>query len=181
MKIQLVKFGSLMLILAIANFSCSGGGEQSSPSEKVERPTQPAAVQKAEVTPEEIGQKVGELYVQAMSDLAAALKVKPAVSDVQDKIEAMREEYINKLVELGKLREKLEPADRSKVDSQIRMKASSIYNTPDYSTFNEIQQHYFSEREFHKVVLSFNIITQYASFELLKKQEPEEAARLGIQ
>jgi len=29
--------------------------------------------------------------------------------------------------------------------------------------------------------MSFNIITQYANFDLLKKQEPEEAKRLGIQ
>ena len=40
---------------------------------------------------------------------------------------------------------------------------------------------YFSkDQEFHKLLTSFNIIGQYASFDLLKKQEPKEAARLGI-
>jgi len=29
--------------------------------------------------------------------------------------------------------------------------------------------------------MSFSVITQYANFDLSKKQEPEEAARLGIQ
>ena len=30
------------------------------------------------------------------------------------------------------------------------------------------------------LITSFNILTQYANFELLKKQAPEEAKRLGI-
>jgi hypothetical protein len=181
MKTQSLKCISLLLVMSVATPACSGGGEQSTPPETANLATPAAAEKKAALTPEEIGQKAGDLYIQAMSDLAAALKAKPAASEVKGKIESMREEYIQKLVGLGKLREKLDTSDRSKVDSQMRMKVRSVYNSPDYSTFNEVQKHYFSDQDFHKIVLSFNIITQYASFDLLRKQAPEEAARLGIQ
>jgi len=79
------------------------------------------------------------------------------------------------------LREALDESGRSTVDSQINMKMNSLYKAPWYATYNDVQQHYFQDRDFHKVIISFNIITQYASFDLLKKQEPEEAQRLGIQ
>jgi len=34
---------------------------------------------------------------------------------------------------------------------------------------------------FKNLLASFNILTQYADFDLLKQQAPEEAARLGIE
>ena len=45
----------------------------------------------------------------------------------------------------------------------------------------EIQKHYAQmDREFGNLLASFNVLSQYASFDLLKKQLPEEAKRLGI-
>ncbi len=179
MKIQIARYLSLLLIVSLSTFAC-GGEANNSESETLDRMEPSPQAEKAGSTPEEIGKQIGDIYVQAMADLAVALKDKPAVSEVKGKIETMREGYIQKLVALGKLREALSTADRSKADSQINMKVNGIYNTPDYATFNEIQQHYFSEQSFHKIIMNFNILTQYASFELLKQQEPEEAARLGI-
>ncbi len=179
MKIQNVKFLSLLMLISLTAFACGGGGDNTKSETPDQMEPSPQA-EKTGTTPEEIGKQIGDIYVQAMADLAAALKDKPAASEVKGKIETMREEYIQKLVELGKLREALSAADRSKVDSQINMKVNGIYNSPDYAAFNVIQQHYFSEQSFHKIIMSFNILTQYASFELLKQQEPEEAARLGI-
>ncbi len=182
MKMQAIKLVSLWLVLAVAGFACSGGSGNNA-SETTERAVQAVPAQaeaKAELTPTEIGQKVGDLYVQAMSDLVDSLKNKPVASEVKDKITAMREDYIQQLVQFGRMRESLDQSGRSQVDLQIRIKTNS-FNKDDFDVFNDIQQHYFNERDFHKVIMSFNIITQYASFDLLKKQAPEEAARLGIQ
>ena len=38
-----------------------------------------------------------------------------------------------------------------------------------------------THRELANEIAQFNVITQYANFELLKKQLPEEAERLGIE
>jgi regulator of replication initiation timing len=116
-----------------------------------------------------------------MKDVTEFLKEKPEVAEVKANVESMKEECVQKMVELGKLREALDESGRSTVDSQINMKMNSLYKAPWYATYNDVQQHYFQDRDFHKVIISFNIITQYASFDLLKKQEPEEAQRLGIQ
>ncbi|MFC2141868.1 hypothetical protein ACFLR7_02925 [Acidobacteriota bacterium] len=180
MNIKFYRFFSLLLVVSLAAFAC-GGGEGNAASEKsVQKKTSPPD-QKANMTPEEIGVQVGDLYEQAMSELVGALEERPAVADVKEQIESMREEYIQKLVALGKLREELTAAEKSKTDLQVHLKFNELNKTPMYASFNEIQMHYFSDRSFHKTIMSFNILTQYASFELLKKQDPDEAARLGIQ
>ena len=182
MRTRTFKFAASCLVLALAAFACGGGGGEnaSQPQEMAAQAAPAQSEAKAELTPTEIGQQVGDLYVQAMSDLVTTLKDKPAAAEVQGKIASMREEYIQKLVKLGHSREALDESERSQVDLQIRLKTNSV-SKEDFALFNDIQQHYFSERDFHKIIMSFNIITQYASFDLLKKQEPEEAVRLGIQ
>lgn len=181
MKIQNLKLFFLVFVISAVAFGCGGGKEQSAPAEKAEKPAPPKVENSAEMSPDELGQKIADLYAKAMTELTDTLKDKPVADDVRPQIEAMKEDYITKLVEFGRKREALDASGKAKVDSQIRMKLSSLYSDPMFTTFNEIQQHYFKNREFHKIVMSFNIITQYANFDLLKKQEPEEAARLGIQ
>jgi hypothetical protein len=181
MKPNMLKTFSLCLGLALVVFACGGGEEKSTSTDSSVQPAEKKAEQKAEMSPAEIGQQVGELYFKTMGEVVELLKEKPEVSEVSAKVETMKEDCVAKLVELGKKRESLNETGRAAVDSQINMKVNSLYNDPVFASFNDIQQHYFQDQDFHKVVMSFNIITQYAIFDLLKKQEPEEAQRLGIQ
>jgi hypothetical protein len=50
-----------------------------------------------------------------------------------------------------------------------------------FKAYSEGQQ-YYSQKDpnLGKTLKDFNIITQYAFFDLLKKQAPKEAERLGI-
>jgi hypothetical protein len=181
MKTQTLKMFSLCLLIAVLVFACGGGEESSMESQSTPQPAEKKAEQTAEMSPTEIGQQVADLYVNTMGELVETLKDKPEAADVMPNVEALKEECVTKMVELGRKREALDETGRSTVDSQIRMKMSSLYNDPVFTSFNDIQQHYFQNQDFHKLVMSFNIITQYANFDLLKKQEPEEAQRLGIQ
>lgn len=181
MKTQTLKFLSLCLVTALVGFACGGGGEKTATADSNENSAAQMAEQKANISPAEIGQKAGELYVKTMGELVESLKDKPEASVALPNIEALKKACVQEMVELGKKREALDEAGKSTVDSQIRMKMSTLNNDPVFTSFNEIQQHYFQNRDFHKIVMSFNIITQYANFDLLKKQEPEEAQRLGIQ
>ena len=51
------------------------------------------------------------------------------------------------------------------------------------TTFEAYQQtltDYRDDPDLSDLIASFNIIGQYANFDLLRDQEPDEAARLGI-
>lgn len=68
------------------------------------------------------------------------------------------------------------------MDSKISSGLNSMYNKPAFNTYMEATNYYMSQdAALHKELSDFNILTQYASFDLLKKQAPEEAARLGLQ
>jgi hypothetical protein len=181
MNKQTLKILSLCLLTAFVVFACGGGEEGTMEDQSASQPMEEKAEQKAEMTPAEIGQKVREIYVKTMGDLVELLKDKPEASAVMSDVETLKQHCVQELVELGRKREALDAAGRSTVDSQIRMNMSSFNKDPVFTSFNELQQHYFQERDFHELVLSFNIITQYANFDLLKKQAPEEAQRLGIE
>jgi hypothetical protein len=181
MKAQTWKIFSLCLVTALFVFACGGGEEKSATTESVDKPIEQKVEQKAEMSPTEIGQQIAELYVKTMGELVELLKDKPETDVAMPNVEVLKEACVVKMVELGRKREALDASEKSTVDSQIRMKMSSLYDDPVFTSFNDIQQHYFQNQDFHKIVMSFNIITQYANFDLLKKQEPEEAQRLGIQ
>ncbi len=173
------KFTPILLAMIFLLVSCSGGGEQ---SEQVQDSATPAVEEPTEKTlsPEELGNKIGELYTKALKEVTDILMEKPEVSTVRTQVEELKESFVQELVLLGELREKLDDPARAVVDSRISSHLYSTNKEPWYESYNDIQMHYFQDREFHKIVISFNIIGQYANFDLLKKQSPEEAKRLGI-
>lgn len=181
MKLTMIKVLFLCLTVSLVLMACGGDNENSMGSTSQEDRSAESVEKKTEMTPDEIGQRVSALYVESMSQLVELLENKPEPSEVQAQVKTLQEKTIAKMVELGHKREALDSAGRSKVDSQIRMKMNSFYDDPVFTSFNDIQQHYFQNQDFHEIIMSFNIITQYANFDLLKKQKPEEAERLGIQ
>jgi len=174
-------FLPLLLGLALLFSACGGGGGENSAAVQESETQEAAAPAKKEMSPSEMGETIGEIYIEALQDIVELLKDKPEASTIRPQVEVLKEKYVQELVALGRLKESLSDSEKSVVNSRVTQKAYSIGKEPWYAAFNEIQQHYFSDQEFHKLVISFNIITQYADFELLKKQEPEEAVRLGIQ
>ena len=181
MKSQKIKVLALCLVATLTAFACSGGEDNGTEPQSASQPEEKQAAQNAEMTPKEIGQQIGELYIKTMGELVESLKDKPEASMALPNVEVLKEACVIEMVELGRKREALDQAGKAAVDSQIRSKAYSFSKDPVFTSFNDIQQHYFQNRDFHKIVMSFNIITQYANFDLLKKQEPEEAQRLGIE
>jgi hypothetical protein len=181
MKIHFLKLFVLAVVISTLAFGCGGSKEQGSQTETAGKPIASKAEKSEEMSPADLGKEIAALYEKSMTELTDMLKDKPAVDEVKTKVEALKEGYVAKLVEYGRKREALDASGRASVDSQIRIKTNSMYNQPVWTAYNDIQQHYFQDRDFHKIIMSFNIITQYANFDLLKKQEPDEAERLGIQ
>jgi len=137
------------------------------------KPTKP-------LSPSEIGTSIGQIYYESMASLTKLVKNLPPPNEIKQRVLDLKEATVQRLVVLGREREKLNPTDRQAVDTTTRIRANMI-NTNDFNVMQAANAHYMSQDlDFANTVSSFNIITQYAFFELLKKQLPAEAARLQI-
>lgn len=170
-----LSFLALLVIVGMAVSSCGGNGPKPGAEDVA------VEVKSKELTPVEVGEKISNLYSQALEEVGAIVKDSPPASEVGPALAQLKEKYVQELVELGKKREAMEDADRSKVDLNIRIGLQALYGEPVYTAYSEAVTKYFPDEVVRELLADFNIITQYANFELLKQQEPEEAARLGIQ
>jgi hypothetical protein len=129
---------------------------------------------------DELRKAVADNYLEALKKVNELMKDRPEPNDLTPKVAALREETIKKMVDLGHKVAKLDPAGQKKAEAKVAMAFSS---TPGdvFKAFSEGQQFYMKkDPNLGKNINDFNIITQYAFFNLLKKQEPKEAERLGI-
>jgi hypothetical protein len=131
-------------------------------------------------SPDELGKAIVDNYYDSLKKLTGLMKDQPEPADLTPKVDALKEETIKKMVELGQKVAKLDEAGKKKVDAKVSM---GLSNTPMdvFKAFSEGQQFYAKKDDnLGKTIKDFNIITQYAVFDLLKKQDPKEAERLGI-
>jgi hypothetical protein len=137
--------------------------------------------QAASMSPSELGDAIGATWAEAMQKLTALLGSKPEAGAIKGQVEQLKEEYIGKLVELGTKREALSTGDKAQVGLRTVAALEGAADAPWYVSYNTIYGYYSSgDQDFANLLASFNILTQYAEFDLLKQQAPEEAARLGI-
>ncbi|MBN1620520.1 hypothetical protein JW890_07335 [candidate division WOR-3 bacterium] len=162
--------------LAVLAFSCSK-------DPRVETDTSTAeTIETVQMTPKELGEKIGTVYVKALEDVTELIKDRPEIAEVRPAVEELKEANIRVLVELGSLREAMDQTEKGAVDMAILSKIGALSESDWYETYTAALKDYLGEdREFYELLSSFNIIGQYANFDLLKQQEPDEAKRLGIE
>ncbi len=162
-------------LLIVPLSACSGGGQGTE-----EAGGGPAAQAPESMSPAELGEAIGGVYQEAIEAVAAAMTDRPEPAVLRPKLETMKESYVKHLVELGRARAALGPGDRATVDSKVRL-AITMVPSETFTAFADGQSHYLNQdRELANLIASFNVITQYADFDLLKKQAPDEAKRLGV-
>lgn len=181
-----LSISTAVLITVLSLTACGGSGTPapaagSAPAAiNAAQPTAAPAALKA-MTPQELGDKIGAVYVGSLEAVTQLLAQKPDAATVLPQVKALQEQTIQELIELGKQREALGAAERASVDNAINSALTKIANETWYKTYTELSQYYFDkDQDLQKALASFNIIGQYANFDLLKQQEPQEAARLGI-
>jgi len=170
-----------ILLAAVLLVAACGSSEPTSTTAAVGSPSTTPTSASATLGADELGSQIGTLYVAALRDAALALKDKPDVATVRSQIEQLKNDTISKLVELGRAREAMSTADRAKVDAKITAALSAAGGEDWYATYTDVWNHYSGvDADFANLVAAFNVIGQYANFDLLKQQAPEEATRLGI-
>lgn len=176
----------LIVVLTVVTLwltACGGGGAPApaAPASPSATPPTAAPVAPKALTPKELGDKIGVVYVGSLQAVTKQLENKPDAATALPQVTKLQEQTIQQLVELGKQREALSVADRASVDNAINSALMAIASEPWYKTYTELSQYYFDKApDLQKALASFNIIGQYANFDLLKQQAPAEAQRLGI-
>lgn len=131
-------------------------------------------------TPEGMGTAAGEIYKGALDALVKALESKPEPADAKAKATAIIDGAKTSLVELGKKREALAPADKATFDKAAAAGISSV-SSKTFDAYSAIASHYrTADREVGNLIGEANTLTQYANFDLLKKQAPKEAEKYGV-
>ncbi len=170
-------FGLLLLA------GCGGGGtEGEATGTTAEGLTTTAPAVSVDLDPSQLGEAIGDVWVEAIEELNALLSERPDAAAVGDDVRALKEKHIEKLVGFGRQRASLGASEQASVNAAVRVALSAAAAADWYAEYTDTQAHYLSsDQEFSRLLSSFNILTQYADFELLKQQEPDEAARLGIE
>ncbi len=136
--------------------------------------------------PTETADQVYQIYVDTMMQTNAALAGSPEPTEkLGAQLDAIKEASVTKLVALGHEIAAMSDGDRATVEGKVSSLVSSIHRNAEtkdvYSDYQAVWKAYVGgDQEFFKKIKSLNILTQYAFFDLLRKQEPGEADRLGV-
>jgi hypothetical protein len=133
------------------------------------------------VAPETLGNAVVDTWSESMQALVTLLENRPEASTVSAQVQDLKESTIQSLVALGRQRETLSAPDKARVDSLEWSAFEGMTDETWYRSYNAISSYYLGVNlEFSQLVASFNILTQYSDFALLRQQSPDEATRLGV-
>lgn len=127
--------------------------------------------------------EVYAIYEDSYNQLDALLGQKPDFTPkLTEDVKAIKASVIEKMLPLGKMRAEWNEADQKTSSDQLGVKIFNISRNPAWPRVNNEARIYYAKinPEIAALISSFNIITQYSQFELLGKQEPLEAERLGI-
>jgi hypothetical protein len=125
---------------------------------------------------------VVDTWAEAMQRLVGLLEGTPQPDAIRAEVEDLKEEYIQRFVAYGRQRLELTDAEKEEMGSLTAQGLSALSEKPWFESYMSLYEQYSTgDLKFADLLASFNILTQYADFDLLKQQAPEEAARLGIE
>lgn len=175
---------AISLVVAAMTLAACGGESSDPPGSVPDTASDPTAASVTTAPPESddpaaLGGEIGALYLQGYDDVVALLADRPAAEAAAVALADLKESYIQQMVAFGHRREALDEAGRAAVDSAIRSALRDL-SEETFAAYSEASSDYSGAPEVAALIGDFNIIGQYANFDLLREQEPDEAARLGV-
>lgn len=132
-------------------------------------------------TPTELGEAITSVRNQVIQDMKSALEGYPDAPKVKAELQKIKDDAIPKLVEYGKVHNKMSPEKKKQTEDLVKAGYAKV--APDvYKFLNDAGWHYRpTDNDLANMISELQIVTQYAFYDLLKKQRPQEATRLGIE
>ncbi len=133
-----------------------------------------------------LGDQIGATWSESIQELVPLLEGTPPASTLGPTVAEVKEKYIQKMVALGREVETLDQAGREAAWDHAAAVLEGTAESDWFKSYVRLYDQYAAAgdqttQEFAVLLSTFNTLTQYAFFELLKAQEPEEARRLGIE
>ncbi len=171
----------LLLCLGFITVGC-GGESQTEASTTAGEITSTTTVE--DVGWSELADTVLTTWSEAIQELNGLLAGQPDPATIQSDVETLKEKYVQLFIEQGRIMAAMSDSDKTSAQDKISAQLGGFVDEDWYTTYLDSYNAYLDtdvDAEFMTLLASFNIITQYADFELLKAQEPEEAERLGLE
>lgn len=134
----------------------------------------------------QLGKQVGATWSEAMQKLVPLLEGTPPAASLQTPVSQLKEEYVQKMVALGRQIAALDESQRQAAYDRSTDVLDSTANSDWFTSYVRLYDQYAAgsdqtSLDFAVLLSTFNTLTQYAFFDVLKAQAPEEAQRLGIE
>ncbi|MBI5486418.1 MAG: hypothetical protein HY905_03710 [Deltaproteobacteria bacterium] len=144
--------------------ACKGGGDGGPPKRE----------------PGDLGKEIATTYLAMMAEIGGQVAAVKDTATLRPEMDKLKEKYIASFVALGRERERLAQDGRDECDSATR---THMRQVPD-ETLDAIDVAKAAAKEgdpeLYRCLGDLQQLTQYATFDRLRTQLPEEAARLGI-
>lgn len=171
----------LALAAALSLTACAGElpvPGQTSSTAAVTATTEAPAVQ--------LGKQVAATWSEAIQKLVPLLEGTPPIASLQAPVAQLKEEYVQKMVALGRQIAALDESQRQTAYARSTDILDSTANSDWFQSYMRLYTLYAAgsdqtSQDFAVLLSTFNTLTQYAFFEVLKGQDPDEAQRLGIE
>ncbi len=163
------------LSVCLLSLAACGGGEAEPGADGSDGAS--GAASGGSTDPEALTDEIVENYTACMDELQELTADLPEPDALRPELEQLRDRYIDVFVEIG---HRVATHEQETIDQIGRSVMSELYGY-DIDWLTEVSGHYISvDADVANMIADLNIITQYAFFDLLRDQSPEEADRLGV-
>jgi hypothetical protein len=144
-----------------------------------------AATATTEAQAMQLGKEVATTWSEAIQKLVPLLEGTPPAASLQAPVAQLKEDYVQKMVALGRQIAALDEFQRQTAYARSTDILDSTANSDWFTSYVRLYDQYAAgsdqtSQDFAVLLSSFNTLTQYAFFDVLKEQDPDEAQRLGI-
>ena len=183
-RVPLLCAVALLLVASLVLAGCAG--ELPVPGQTSLTTSGGATTSTTEAASIQLGKQVGATWSEAVQKLVPLIQGNPPIASVQPAVTALKEEYVQKMVTLGRQIAVLSPTDIQAAYDRSQDILASAAATDWFKNYVTLYDVYAegddqSSQDFAVVLSTFNTLTEYAFFNVLKDQDPGEAARLGIE